>query len=353
MERLDSTAPYMNARVAGMRSRLLSHAQLDSLIDLDDAPLLVDALVASPYEQEMAEALTRFHGADAIEEALSRNLVNTLQKVLTLAGDDMRPLVEVFLQRWDLAAVKSLLRLRHHEIGGEEALQELQPGPSLTVPLLRSMAERGTMAELVSALAAWNSGLCSGLLQALPEYETDGSVRVLEEALDRAYFVENVATLLEKEDEDSKILCTALRMEIDRINVRILFQLKDADATPDALAGRMLPKGTLTARILQTVASARDAAAAMEVLGKTIYKPLSEMFFMFVQSARFSPMERMFEQIMIRHLRREARVKVMSIAVLMHYVWLKHNEIINIRLMARGETNHLPRGRVREEIMYA
>ena len=352
MEQLDS-APYMNARVAGMRSRLFSRAQLDGLLDLDDAPRLVDALVASPYEKEMAEALTRFHGADAIEEALSRNLVNTLQKVLTLAGDDMRLLVETFLLRWDLGAVKSLLRLRHHEIGGEEALTDLQPGPNLTVPLLSSFAERTSMGELVGALAAWNPRLCSSLLRALPAYEEEHSVRVLEEALDRSYFVDNAASLLEKDNEDAGILCTALRMEIDRINVRILFQLKNPDATPAALAEQMLPKGTLPARTLQAVASARDAAAAMEVLGKTVYKPLSEMFFMFVQSARFSPMERMFEQIMIRHLRREARVKVMSIAVPMHYVWLKHNEIINLRLMARGETNHLPRGRVREEIMYA
>jgi vacuolar-type H+-ATPase subunit C/Vma6 len=74
---------------------------------------------------------------------------------------------------------------------------------------------------------------------------------------------------------------------------------------------------------------------------------------MFVQSARFSPMDRMFDLILIRHLGREARNHFLSIATLMQYAWLKYNEAVNLRLIARGEANNLPRGRVREEMMYA
>ncbi|GMV93532.1 MAG: hypothetical protein AMXMBFR82_33100 [Candidatus Hydrogenedentota bacterium] len=351
MDRLETIAPYINSRVAGMRSRLLTQTKLEELIDVEGIDRLVDAMMATPYQEDLAEALTRFSGVDAIEEAVSRNLVKTFQKLRSLSSGAMQDIIDIFLLRWDLIAVKSLLRYRHHNIDTETTLAELQPGPSLTVPLLRSFAERNTMHELVTALAAWNPELCGSLLRAFPEYEAENSVSVLEEALDRAYFVETVKAL-ESDDEDTEILRTVLRMEIDRINIRLVFQLKDGLST-EQLEQRLLPKGNLPARTVQALADARDAAAAIEILNTTIYKQLREMLFMFVQSARFSPMDRMFDLILIRHLRREAQIQFLSIATLMHFAWLKYNEAVNLRLIARGEANNLPRGRVREEMMYA
>ena len=352
MDRLETIAPYINSRVAGMRSRLLTEAKLEELIDLDGVDRIVDALMATPHQEDLAEALTRFSGVDAIEEAVSRNLVKSFQKLKSLSGSTMQELIDIFLLRWDLIAVKSLLRYRHHGIDAETALAELQPGPSLTVPLLRSFAERGSMHDLVTALSAWNPELCGPLLRAYPDYEAAGSVAVLEEALDRAYFVETVKSLGESEDEDTQILRAVLRMEIDRINIRMIFQLKEAMPT-EKLEERLLPKGNLPARTLNALVAARDAAVAMEILNPTIYKSLHEMLFMFIQSARFSPMDRMFDLILIRHLGRESRIHFLSVAVLMQYAWLKYNEAVNLRLIARGEASHLPRGRVREEMMYA
>lgn len=352
MDRLETIAPYINSRVAGMRSLLLKPERMEEFIDIDDVSRFVDALMASPYKDDLAEALTRFSDADAVEEAVSRNLVKAYQKLKSLSGDTMEKLIDAFLLRWDLIAVKSLLRYRHHNIDAETALAELQPGPSLTVPLLRSFAERSSMQELVAALSAWNPALCGSLTRALPAYETEGSVAVFEEALDRTYFVETVQNLGESEDDDTRILRTALRMEIDRINIRMAFQLKESVSTEE-LQQRMLPKGTLRARALQAIVEARDPASAMEILNTTIYKPVQEMLYMFVQSARFSPMDRMFDLILIRQLGRESRNHFLSIAVLMQYAWLKYNEAVNLRLIARGKANRLPRGRVREEMMYA
>jgi len=351
MDRLDTIAPYINSRVAGMRSRLLPQAKFEELINVEGIDRLVDAMMSTPYQEDLAEALTRFSGVDAIEEAVSRNLVKTFQKLRSLGSGAMQDLIDTFLLRWDLIAVKSLLRYRHHNIDTETTIAELQPGPSLTVPLLRSFAERSTMRDLVTALAAWNPELCGPLLRVLPEYEAEESVSVLEEALDRAYFVETVKSL-ESDDEDTEILRTVLRMEIDRINIRLVFQLKDG-MSAEQLEERLLPKGNLPARTVQALAQARDGAAAMEILNTTIYKQLREMLYMFVQSARFSPMDRMFDLILIRHLGREARNHFLSIATLMQYAWLKYNEAVNLRLIARGEANNLPRGRVREEMMYA
>jgi vacuolar-type H+-ATPase subunit C/Vma6 len=222
----------------------------------------------------------------------------------------------------------------------------------MTVPLLRTFADNNSMEGLVAALTAWNMDLCSALDRALPEYQQAHNVAVFEEALDRAYFVDNVRAL-SVEDDDSRILRFALQMEIDRINVRTLLQLREPGLSAEALTARLLPQGTLRAKTLRDMASADNATHAIEFLAPTIYRSLAEKLYIFVQSGRFSPLERLFDLLLVRHLKREALTHLMSIAVLMHFAWVKHNEVVNLRLIARGEASRLPRSRIREEVMYA
>lgn len=352
MENTDALAPYMNSRICGMRSRLLPRAELENLLDLGDAARMADALLSGSYQQEMAEALTRFHGADAVEEAVTRNLVATFNTLFGLTQGRLRELTQIFLLRWDLVAVKSLLRARRHNLDEATASMGLMPGPSLTSALQKSFLAHDTMESLVGALASWRPAFCAVLEEALPEYQAENEVTPLEERLDREYFVSSVKLLRSADDVDAKILRTALQMEIDRINMRTIFQLKDPSLGLDELAERLLPYGLLHAGVLQNMAGARDAQHASELLAGTLYKEMADRFFMFAQTQRYSPLERLFESLIIRHLKRESRVHVMSIAVLMHYTWLKYNEVVNLRLIARGEASKLPRGRIREEVVY-
>ena len=53
---------------------------------------------------------------------------------------------------------------------------------------------------------------------------------------------------------------------------------------------------------------------------------------------------------MMKQIRRLALKSVFGIGVFMDYAWLKYNEAVNLRLIARGVAGHLPAGRVREEL---
>ena len=354
MEAVESFAPYMNARVSGMRSKLFSKHHLEDLVNLYDVAKISDDLMQSPYQLEMAEALTRAKGVDAIEDAVSRNLVNAQQALSRMAAGPLQDLTDRFLMRWDLSAVKALLRMRHHGLDAQSGLSTLSPGPNLTVTLMKSFAERTTMEDLVTALVAWKPDLCGPLAAAIIEYrQQQNSLSVLEDALDCGYFLRNVSALRSREDDDSRLLRKLLRMEIDRINVRILLQLRNGHTSADQLAARLLPSGWLNEKLLKEMAGARDAMHAIEFLSPTPYKELAEDLFSFVQAARFSPMDRHFDKLIIKHLRHEMHVRAMSFAVLMHYAWAKYNEVVNLRLIARGAAAALPLGKIREEMMHA
>jgi V/A-type H+/Na+-transporting ATPase subunit C len=348
----ESFATYFNARIRGMKSRLLTRAQFDDFLEVGSEQAIVDRLLNSPYSEEMAEALTRASGAQAVEDAASRNLVNTFNKLLRAATDEhYGALAHIFLTRWDLTAVKSLLRMQHHEIDVTDALQELVPGPNLTVPLMEQLANSDSMASLIAGLIRWNSTLCAPLQRVFADYEQERDLAILEEALDRSYFEDNVKRLEQHEDEDTRFVRRVLKMEIDRINLRILFGLRDLEEGA-ALKFRLLKGGTLRESLLEEMAAAENAESAMELLDQTPYRQLAEGVYELAQSGRFAQIERLFDRQLLHQLRTAARVNVLSIAVFMEYAWLKYNEVVNLRLAARGEERHVPKGRIREEMIY-
>ena len=71
------------------------------------------------------------------------------------------------------------------------------------------------------------------------------------------------------------------------------------------------------------------------------------------EAVRSKDLERLMELGMLEKLKRGGVTEVLAIAVLMHYAWLKYNEVVNLRLIARAQARHLPSGRVREEVLFA
>jgi len=353
MADMDPFVLHFNARVHGMKRDLFQSRAIDEFLEQGELTRFTDALLDSAYRTEMAEALTRYQGADAVEEAVSRNLVTTFQTLLSRAHGEFKELVQLFLARWDLMAVKSLLRCRHHGLGGGATGSALIPGPRLTPPIIADMVELDSMESLVRALAAWNRELCGCLTKVLPAYQDDQKLSTLEEALDRAYFTENAKRLKSVEDEDSQILRSQLQAEIDRINLRTVFQhIDNKGELGDSLDDRLLGQGSLPKTLLRQMATASTPDAAMEFLGRTRYSSLVEELYQLLQTGRFSPMERFFERVLMKNVRQSARNSVFGIGVMMDFAWMKYNEVVNLRLVARGLAGNLPKGRVRDE-MYA
>ncbi|MBI5093842.1 MAG: V-type ATPase subunit [Candidatus Hydrogenedentes bacterium] len=353
MGEIDTFAAYYNARVKAMKSELLPQSQVEELLDRDDLDFMTSQLLTSPYKVDMAESLTLYSGTDAIEDAVSRNMVKTFQKLLGIAQGEFKELVNTFLARWDLVAVKALLRNRHHGLDLETGRHSLVPGPKMSMALVSSFAAKDSMEDLVAALASWNGELCGCLRGQLAAYRDTRSIAVLETALDNAYFVGNVRKLGQSDDPDRQFLRKALQMEIDRINLRTLFQLREAEVSTEEILSRMLPMGTLPPRLLKDMGDAGAPERAIELLGPTMYARLVEGMYSYMQTGRFSPFERMFERLVMGWLIRHARAQAFGVSVLMTYAWLKYNEVMNLRMIALGEARHLPRGRVREEIFYA
>jgi ATP synthase A1 C subunit len=352
MAKVSINAAYISARVRGMKSHLMDATDLDSLMDSAGPDAMTELLLTTPYESEMAEALTRYHGADAVEEGATRNLIQTFSKLRRLSKGSMEQLVNIFIGRWDLAGVKSLLRNRHQGLDAETGEASLLPSPSLSPALMIDLASRDSVEALVRGLTAWNSSLCRPLEDKLAEYQESGNLRVLEDALDRSYFVSNARRLESDSSADAKTVRAVLRLEIDRMNLRRLFEPRGAEVDAEDILHELLPNGGISLDMLRTVASSNSPERAVEQLENSAYRGLGDALAVFAQTGQFSRLERAFDKLMMDRLKRASQQNSMSIAVLMRYSWLKYNEVMNIRMISRGAAVNLPKSRIQEEMLY-
>jgi len=344
-----------------MKSRLFSRERLDDLIRQNSVTVLIDVLLNSPYAREMAEALTRFSGADAVEDGLARNLSDTFRRIIHVAQGTLRQRTELFLMHWDLFVVKSLLRRRHHA-GSLEASSYFPASANLTPAMVTALSDKPDLESLVGALAAWHPEVCAPLVEKFPVYRDTGRLAVLEEALDQAYYVHLAGRFRDARDEDDRQFARVLRMYIDLINLRTILMEKIREERLESTAvretsrdlhDRLLPHGTLEGQLLRRLASADHVENVVELLGSTPYSVLVHGLYQFVQSGRFSPLERVLHYVILKDLGVRARENGLRFAVVMHYAWLKFNEVLNLRMIARGIAAELPVGRIQEEVLYA
>ena len=346
---------YINARVHARRAELLTKPRYEEILQCADTGNIVRWLLAHPgYEKDMAEALLHGEGANAIEEAAGRNLDREFELLARIVRRE--PLraeaMSYFMHRWDLAAIKSLLRRGVRGEGG--ANFGLVTGPSLPWPVLQKYAGQVNSLEnavqLMAAHFPWLCGRLPALLAARNE-ERPGAeaVAVLETALDRRYF-ERCADWMWNGPRLAPVRAY-LRLEVDRINLRavlsdLLYGARSAEGRGPWLRG-----GTLDTAQLDAFAASGSFEQATIMLENTSYRALHQVFSRVQQTGQLGTLDRRFEMLFVEWLGRRVHQDPFGLPLFMEYVWLKWIECANLRVLARGAEAKLPSGRVREELI--
>ena len=123
---------YINARMRGMKSRLLDRHALDTLILQPDLDALIGELEKTPYRDDLIGAKGKYAGIPAIEDALRTNVVRTFQKVLDFAKkEEADRYIRIFLHRWDVHNIKTILRGKNIHATNDEIKSCIVPAGEL------------------------------------------------------------------------------------------------------------------------------------------------------------------------------------------------------------------------------
>lgn len=327
MARLD----YANARIGARRGRLLGPAGLRALLARQTSEAMLDGLRAAPIGACLPGALGAGDEAlAAVEAALRADARAEALGVLADAeGTRARALLSAFLGLEEAAAVKAVLRGVARGAPIDLTVAAAPAVPALPDAVLRAAAASSTLEAAVAALEAAGSRLAPAVREALGAFAQHGLLG-LELAADRAAFARAGAAARGR-SEDARLLSRHLADRVDARNAATLLALSGTAPAAEwyVPGGRRLGAEEFR-RLAGAPAPAVHAAVAAAFPGSA------------ARLARPWSAELALEAALLAPLRREARLRPLSLAVPLAYLLARRAEVRRVALVLRGAALGLP-----------
>src|SRR5512137_772491 len=142
---------YACTRVKAKKRFLLSHDTYSRML-LMDVHEIGRFLGETQYREEMTKYGSKYHGANLVEVAVTRNLAQSYSDILSFTTGHLRAMVSNYLRRWDVFNVKTIIRGKTTEVKDEEILDTLVPAGAFSEGYLKSLVTMQSVQEIMDAL---------------------------------------------------------------------------------------------------------------------------------------------------------------------------------------------------------
>ncbi len=332
--------PYVVARVKAKKALLMPKENYARMLQME-IPEIARLLGEGEYRQEILALGARSSGAALVEKATRDNLARVFTQIIDFCEGELKTMVARYLDRWDIANIKTAVRGKLYGASSEEVLDSMVPAGSLGAATLKAMAEAPDMETLggvlsdtpyFPALRAGTSG---------KEFNLAG----FEDALDWIYY----RSLLESvpaTTEPTTLFRNFVRREIDMVNLRTLLRIRGmAQRIPRDI---FLPGGyELTQDELKELAALDLPALLARLRDFDAYAALGPHMDE-VEKGRLSKAVRELEKWHLKEATRWSHLYALSIVPILDYILAKSREVENIRIIARGKVDGLNPDVIRE-----
>lgn len=333
---MSSDYGYINARVRGMKSKLLGPSFVQAALDGSDYRAFVATLSQSPYMRELEEAQARYEGLAIVDAAVARNFYNTARGMLNFSDGKPRQLIGMLLLRYDLGNVKTIARGKHAGREADDIRASLFPAGELKPVVLEEAASAADMASAAQLLAFTHNEMGGAFLKAARRYQNDNDLYALELALDKAYY-KAVQERAEQAGAPAE-LKRHLQREIDATNLLTALKLRGRGVDHDVFVpgGKEVGLATFDAIMLD------GEASALQVLTDTGFAAVAN-------TNDLNAAEAAVRQVLDRSAKRLA-ADPLDIGVVVDFLRRKEAEAAKVRLLARGKFYGVPRATLEKEL---
>lgn len=343
---------YANARVRGMRSRLLAPTFFEHLLGAANTREIVQQLSATEYESDINEALIRGLSAANVDIALRSNMVRTYQKVLSFANEEAEYVLSTLLGRWDVFNLKSLLRAKHFRLEADDLGGGILPVGTLSSHDIGALAQLEDVKAIVDTVATWGLPFAGPLRDGFSQYIASGELLPMELALDQHY-ARWATDRLSRRRTNVKIGRRILGLQLDVGNLVMALRQLQADVDGEDAESYFLPGGAeIDLALYLSLVAKSDVDEILNELKKVSYgRLLDEVVMTYLEQNSISIFERALEQALVRHVVSLGRGDPLGVGVGIAYLWAKQNEVTNIRIIVKGKEVGMPLDRIRKELI--
>jgi V/A-type H+/Na+-transporting ATPase subunit C len=339
--------PYATARVRAKKAQLLPREAYLKMLKMS-IPEITQQISETVYQKEVDELAQRFSGIDLIEGALNLNEEHTYSQIRGFTGGEAHALVAAFLRRHEYHAIKVILRGKHHGATREEMLRELLIEDKEDYEFLSTLMtdEIQGVNGVLEALKT-SKGKGRGYYLALQQAEklsAEPGLSEYEDALDRAYYQELLATLRVPgrpgQEANARFLMERyVRLEIDVVNLLTALRYRKNDLDWDSLRPQIIPGGSeFKEETLKRIHAAETTEEVKkEVSGSKFGDSLDEG----LDAGSLPRVEIAAQKRLMNFASGFSHMIPLSILPIIDFLLRKHTEVRNLRAVARGKEARL------------
>jgi len=343
---------YVNARLRGMKSRLLGREIFESLILKPDTDAIISELEKTPYREELEKASVQHAGIACLEVALRTDIARTFRKIYSLFEEEMEEkYARILLNRWDVRNIKTILRGKNIHEPSSEILGCLIPGGELDEATLVELVKQPDVRGVIDLLATWRIIYSLPLTQHFKEFSEKRDLAEMEYALDKFYF-EHALEAIQDETYDDRIMREMVTTEIDVTNIRSVLKMIRDRILVDEAEEFLIPGGSLKVERLLALVKAGTIRDAMKQLAGTPYEFVGQVSEETFKQEKISVFEKELERCLVRKGIGWFFGDPLSIAIAIGYVWAKFTEVTNIRIIARLKMADVSEKIIKEELVH-
>lgn len=345
---------YVTARLRSMKSHLLDDSFFERLILMKSLTEIIVALEQTTYKKDIHEGVLLAPGIDGVENGLRNNIVNTFTTLRGMVDGQVHRLIDVMLGRWDVQNLKTILRGLHQFAGYDQIVPSLVPAGSINDAALEELSRQEDIRSCLNLMATWSMPYAKPLTENFFHYTEEMNLQALEFGLD-SFFFKRSLKYLSRRSTDASLVKEVLMREVDVINMMTVLRLSRDKLPKEKKMGFFLAGGKhIKKALFETMADLDDVDDIIAHLKETPYnEPILRGWEEFIATGRFSKIERSLESFMVGANIRLFRADPLSVAVIIAYIWAKLNEIVNLRIIVRGQVVGMPEEKVREALVFA
>lgn len=346
---------YFNARVRGMRGRLIRASEYETFAALSSIDQYADRLRATAYGPyvETASGRTEKPG-DVIVVAVRASLAATFSDMQDSAPSEALPYLRALMCLWEIYDLKVIIRAVSRSIKAEEALDVIVPAGEFDSAAIKTLLTSAKdIPDMISFLETWGSRYAKPLKDGLAAYRKNDSTAAMEHNLD-VDGLRAAAAGFAPDTTDGAVIKSIIASRIDAQNIMTLLKLCGGDAGTTLASGVFFLDGgrRLDRDVFLELLGFKDRGALMGALEDSLDDPSWRDVIAEADAEDMGLLEERLACIEDAYLRRLAVTEPQSIALAASYMQMKTREAKNLRFIARAISFGMPEEILKRYIIY-
>jgi len=332
---------YVNAKVMAKEGKFISSMRWDDLWGCSSPGEVASLLEGTEYFMYLSERAT--DEAKELEKAVMQEFSSLAKEISDILPRGAEPVREYLLRRWDVVNLRTVMRGIHGNQQKEAIREAFVDGGELSLAFLNSLLDAEGMEGFVGMLTKTPY---AGLTEGLAKYHEAGNLFFLESLLDKTFWEELLAKILNvkgnREFKDFIEVCAETH------NLKVILRAKKDNVSLEDLAPVLISDCPATSE-LTTAFEEEEVSGLISLMeGSIFFEPLMSAQTDFEKTGSVFSFEAALDSMVAQKARDIRQKKPFGPGPLIGFIASKEAEVNGLLAVVRSTEVDLDKDTIRE-----